>query len=162
MQRSVDPPHSPIQARVVPNQSQPQQRPIVANEDALDEVESLLVRMLIGTVRFPFVRLPRWIHRTLRFLFPTAVRVIRICFLAAVLCLIVLGPAAYVFYFDSINNWLSDKGFSSLTSPFRNHPVVTSWTCYTWAILTGIGAVWGAMYVTRKRWLQRKVRRSVG
>jgi hypothetical protein len=125
--------------------------PPQAEEDVLDEVESLLFRMLIGVIKFPFIRLPRLLYRTLRFLFPAAVRVIRIGFLVSILCVVVCGPAAFAYFFDTASNWLADRIPTPLLTWMKAHSAITRASCYAWMVVAMIGSMWGAIYARQKR-----------
>ena len=154
-QRRVSPPTTPappVQTQARPKSDAAPQTLPATEEDVLDELESLLIRMLIGTIKFPLVYVPRWIYRALRRLFPTMVRGLRVCFLAAVLFVTAIGPAAFAFFVTSSGGQLAVPGLSSSMAAFlEDSPVAFIWCCYAWSILATAGAIWGALYVRRKR-----------
>lgn len=146
------PQFKPVQAPVVSQTSHPAQTaPVDADNDVLDEVESLLIRMLIGTIRFPFIWLPRNIYKLCKSLFPTAVRVFRICGLAALLAGIILFPGLYAIFFHQTNACLADRVPTELLQMSIDQSTLTRLVCGTWSILAFTGAVWGAIYIRRKR-----------
>ena len=126
-------------------------------QNALDKVESLLVRMIIGAIKFPFIRLPKLAYQTIQFLFPAIVRVVRVFSLVFLLCFIVFGPACYAVFFDAMNQWLVLNTLESIAAPMINYALLTRSLCYIWSTLTAIGSIWGAMYVRHKRKLLRKI-----
>lgn len=72
--------------------------PVVAEaDDWLADLQSLLVRMLIGIFQFIFVKLPSDIFQTVRRWFPTVVRLAIVVFLACLWLLAAFGPLAYSF-----------------------------------------------------------------
>lgn len=118
---------------------------------AWGEVESLLVRMLVGTLKFPFVKLPHILFGVLQVVFPIAVRLFRVVLLALILAAIVLGPGAYACYYQQLNKWLADNAPGQVTSWLETHPTMVQLLGYSWTAIAIIGSVWGAVYVSRNR-----------
>ena len=140
------------QNRVPPNANPPQvsaqQNP---EQSAWGEVESLLIRMLVGTLKFPFVRLPHILFGVLQVVFPVAVRLTGVALLALILGVIVLGPGAYAHYFQEVNKWLADNAPGPVTPWLTTHPTTVQLLGYSWTAIAIIGSIWGAIYVSRKR-----------
>lgn len=121
------------------------------SDDALGEFESLLIRMLVGSIKFPFFRLPELTFRAVCRLFPTAVRVFRIVGLASVLFLVIVVPGVYGVAFDNCNDLIANHVPGSLYRFVSDHPLVLRAFCCFWSVVAVIGAIWGAIYARRKR-----------
>lgn len=126
--------------------------PILPEQEWLDELERLLIRMLIGVFKFPFVRLPAIIYDWWNALFPTIVQLTRILLLVVTLFVFVFGPAVYAFYHQDANGLIRQHlGENQALSILESNPTVVKSVSYCWSFLALVGAVWGAVYVRRKR-----------
>ncbi len=130
----------------------PPNPPILPEQEWLDELERLLIRMLIGVFKFPFVRLPAIIYDWWNALFPTIVQLTRIFLLAVTLFVFVFGPAVYAFFHQDANILVRQYiGENRALTFLESHRKIAQAVLYCWSSVALVGAVWGAVYVHRKR-----------
>ncbi len=128
----------------------------------LDKIEDLLIRMIFGAVKFIFYRLPKFVIDSLLKMFPTAVKLARVCLLLAVWLFILVGPLFFLFKDVLQEHWLSAGGFSvhhlaediltAANDKFTADPSSLIWAM--WLPLVVVGSLWGLWYI---QWRNRRI-----
>jgi len=94
------------------------------DQGVLDSIDSMLVRAIHGAFWFPLGFVPRVLQRV----FPTAVKLARVCVLFAVWAALVFWPLAFL---------------DEVSEPFVGMFLVS------WTVLAAAGSVWGILRVRR-------------
>lgn len=147
---AIVPPRVPVTDFAVHPDGQPDEM------DFLKQIESILIRMLIGVFRFPFVRLPRLIFQIMTQVSPTFVAISKITLLASLLLIIVCTPALYAWFFDEVNLWLKPRMASQVIDQLTTYQLLVRTGCYSMSTILGIGAAWGAIYLPIRRRLRNR------
>jgi hypothetical protein len=117
----------------------------------LDEVESLLWRMLAGVFRFAFLRLPRLAYDFIMHVSPTFAKVARILLLLAAWAAIAVAPGLAAYDFREVRDRLAPWGDAAPAIAWCfGHEAGCRVVLAVWSGVALCGSVWGALYVRRK------------
>jgi hypothetical protein len=115
----------------------------------LEEVESLLLRMIAGVFRFTFVRTPRFLYDLVVRCLPWGVKIARVLILLVIWVAIVFGPAYWVYVLEEQPTpWAGPLG--AVVRWFREHRALGHIGLTVWTVLALAGSVWGAIYIRRR------------
>jgi len=122
----------------------------------LYEIELFFKKMILGIVKYIFIKLPPTILRFLTKTFPLVTRISKICLLSLIWIVLLLWPLL-IWKYNYFSNYISNTQLESLAvhQPFifiSNH--TTLWFSITciWIVLAGVGSLWGLTAITIKKW----------
>lgn len=119
-------------------------------DDFWDWIEDLLWKMILGVLKFVFVRVPEEMWRAIVRWFPRAVQVTRVLLLFVSLLVLTFGPASFAWKVPVDWPWPPIDRI-----PWYVHTLIVVWT-----VLAPVGAYWGIHHI-KIRWRRRKNARSV-
>jgi hypothetical protein len=117
----------------------------------LDELETLLKRMIAGVFRFAFFRLPRLAYNLVVCISPILAKIVRVLILLAIWVWLAILPGLAGLLFtqalDRLPWWVTPN-------PVLHWCAVNQTSCrgilLTWSIIAIVGSIWGAVYIRRK------------